>query len=290
MAAIAYIADHKMLEFHRLNSSKVMYFWRLSIKNSFSDFKEGDIIFFLDKKIKRNKEKGIVGFARLDRIYVNAPKTLWNKYKKGNGYNSFNEFREAICRVSKNHELPKQITSFCLKDVIFLGGPIYLSEFNINISNNLESYVYIKPETMVLDMLDRAKDIIDVWSYSEDMDKILEDEKIAYSLRLINNEYGDYPLREDKYKRAHNLMKKLIERNPLCNFIGNSKLDLYYIDNKNVLIVLYASKKVDIRYVIGQAELYRNNIYRYYKDSYKLYFKTSNGDKKLEAILNKQFL
>ena len=68
MAAIAYITDSKMLEYHRLNASMTMNFWRLSPLLSFTDFKKGDLLFFLskDKNHMRHKEKGIVGYGSVD--------------------------------------------------------------------------------------------------------------------------------------------------------------------------------------------------------------------------------
>lgn len=70
MSAIAYITDSKLLELHRLNNHKTMNFWRSSSNISFSDFGEGDLVFFLskDKIHQRKREKGIVGFGRVKEI------------------------------------------------------------------------------------------------------------------------------------------------------------------------------------------------------------------------------
>ena len=48
MAAIAYVSDDKMLDFHRINGSQEIVFWRLSTKK-FSSFQPGDLLFFLSK-------------------------------------------------------------------------------------------------------------------------------------------------------------------------------------------------------------------------------------------------
>ena len=69
--------------------------------------------------------------------------------------------------------------------------------------------------------------------------------------------------------------------------VASSKMELSYVKDGNVLIVLYNNKNVDKRLLIGQAELYKKYIGKYYPYSYKLYFKTSDSDKNLEMIINK---
>ena len=82
-------------------------------------------------------------------------------------------------------------------------------------------------------------------------------------------------------------MKKLKKLNPLCNYVSSSKTQLSYVKDGNVLIVLYNNKNIDKRLLIGQVELYKKYIGKYYSYPYKLYFKTSDSDKELETILNK---
>ncbi|MBQ3418627.1 MAG: hypothetical protein IJH31_00650 [Erysipelotrichaceae bacterium] len=288
MSAIAYITDSKLLELHRLNAHKTMNFWRLSTKNSFSDFGKDDLVFFLskDKELMKKKEKGIVGFGKLDSIYSYAPKTMWNKFGKENGYNSYKEFIEAIEKVSKGHELPKKISSFYLKNVVFFQAPIYLSELNINISNKVESYVYIKPEESVIKLLEYGKDAVDMWSGDDELVNLIDDEQLAYSIKLAHKEIGDFNLDERKLKSANRTMKKLIEKNPGSMFIGKSKLDVSYINKKDVLIVLYHDKDLDYRLLVGQAQLYKKYIRTYYHGAYKIYFKTCDNNKKIIELIN----
>lgn len=54
MTNIAYIADAKMLEYHRLNRHNKINFWRLSTK-AFSELEVGDLV-FLCPKIKDLKK------------------------------------------------------------------------------------------------------------------------------------------------------------------------------------------------------------------------------------------
>lgn len=289
MSAIAYITDSKMLDLIRLKAKSTMNFWRPSLSTSFSDFNEGDLIFFLskDKAYLKDKEKGIVGFGKVDSIITNSPNTMWNKFGEENGYNTYEEFKEAICKVSKDHELPSKISSFYLKNVVFLQAPIYLSECGMNISNNIESYTYIKPENVVIKILEYAKNNVDLWSSSEMLADRIDDEQLSYAIYLTHKEIGDYSINEDKLKVAKRMMKQVLINNPMCKPIGDSNLDLCLVNERNVLIVLYNNKDIDKRLLIGQAELYKRNIGKYYPNAYKLYFKTSNGDKDLDYILNK---
>ena len=75
MSAIAYITDSKMLELHRLNNHKAINFWRPSANTAFSDFSQGDLLFFLskDKEHRKKNEKGVVGFGRLKDISSAPP-------------------------------------------------------------------------------------------------------------------------------------------------------------------------------------------------------------------------
>ncbi|MBR2577843.1 MAG: hypothetical protein IKE38_02825 [Erysipelotrichaceae bacterium] len=288
MSAIAYITDSKLLELHRLNAHETMNFWRISTGTSFSDFGKGDLVFFLskDKEHMKKKEKGIVGFGKLDDIYVYAPKTMWKKFSTLNGYNSYDEFREAIEKVSKDHVLPKKISSFYLKNVVFFQAPIYLSELGMSVSSRIESFVYIKPEESVIDLLEYGKNAIDIWSSVDNAVDRVDDEQLEYALKLAQKDIGDYRLPENKLRSANRVMKKLQEKNPSSSFIGRSKLDLCLVNDRDILIVLYSDKTLDYRLPVGQAELYKKYIRKYYPNSYKIYFKTSDNDRKLIELIN----
>lgn len=289
MSAIAYITDSKMLELHRLNAHKTMNFWRLSTKNNFSNFEKGDLVFFLskDKEFIKNKEKGVVGFGKLEAVHLCSPKSMWDKYEKENGYNTYDEFKAALTKVNKDHKLPTKISSFYLTNVTFFQAPVYLSECGMEISNNVESYIYIKPEETVIKLLEYAKKAIDLWSSSEDVLDRLDEEELRYAISLAFKEFGDYPLNENQLKKAHKEMLKVIENNPVCEFVSGSKLDLCLVNERDVLIVLYNSKDIDVRTLIGQASLYCTNIKKYYFNGFKLYFKTSNGDKDKDELIIK---
>ena len=113
MSSIAYVTDYKMLDNLRLNEKKTMNFWRLSTKTNFSDFKEGDLLFFLSKNkdhLSSNKEKGMIGFGRVASMHIGSIRAMWNKYHELNGFNSLNEFREAILKVhSRNKPIANDV-------------------------------------------------------------------------------------------------------------------------------------------------------------------------------------
>ena len=49
MSSIAYITDHQMIEYHRLNGNRIINFWKPSTMKKISDFNPGDYLFFLAK-------------------------------------------------------------------------------------------------------------------------------------------------------------------------------------------------------------------------------------------------
>ena len=258
MSAIAYITDSKMLELHRLNNHKTMNFWRLSKNINFSEFGEGDLVFFLskDKEHKRKNEKGIVGFGRVTRINVASVKTMWNKYGVLNGYQSLNEFKEAIIRVAKDKQIPKQISSFYLENVVFF-QPVYLSECGMKISTNVESYVYIKEEKVVSKLLSLARKSNDLWSTLSDNHKDIEKEEIIYALAAAHNRIGDIKTSDRTYRKAHRVLKQYVLDNPDYQFVRGSRNEIYKLSGNEVDFIFYYDKEIDQRLLIGQAYLYK---------------------------------
>ena len=89
MAAIAYVTDEKMIEYHRFKGNDTIVFWRLSEKN-FSDFKTGDLLFFLakDNETKQTKEKGLIGYGCYKNSQSMSIDNLFKKYGDLTGYQS----------------------------------------------------------------------------------------------------------------------------------------------------------------------------------------------------------
>ena len=82
------------------------------------------------------------------------------------------------------------------------------------------------------------------------------------------------------------VMKRIKEKNPGCDFIGSSKLDLCLVNDRDILIVLYNSKGIDTRLLIGQSQLYRKYIKKYYRNPFRIYFKTSDNNKEVNELIN----
>lgn len=278
MSSIAYITDSKLIELHRLNNNSTMNFWRLSTNINFSDFGINDLVFFLskDKAHLKGKEKGIVGYGRVVSINVSSVKKMWDNYGVLNGYNTLNDFKEAIIKVSKDKALPKKISSFYLEDVTFF-SPIYLSECGMEISNNIESYIYLKPEHVTINLLELTKKNADIWSNINE-DKINEEE-LLYSLNVTHQKIKDIP----SNKKAK---KYLINNYPDYKFVYNSKNEVYKIDKSNIEIIFYRDKDTDDKQLMGQARLYRYYLSIYYSHNFDITFKTTDKDSSLEYLLN----
>ncbi len=147
MSSIAYLSDENMLEFHRTKGNQSMNFWRISIKN-FERFAVGDLLFFVDKRHlhPETKEKGIIGYGRVSSIRTMSVNRTWKQYETLNGYPNYERFKESILNLRSDLELPKQIQSIHLEEVVFSKAPIYLSELNFDLPKQLESFIYLEQE------------------------------------------------------------------------------------------------------------------------------------------------
>ena len=284
MSCIAYVTDSKMLELHRLNNHKTMNFWRLSNNMSFSDFSYGDLVFFLskDKEHSNNKEKGIVGFGRLVSMNLCSVNKMWEKYEELNGYRSLEDFTAAIAKVSKDKKIPKKISSFYLESVTFF-QPIYLSECGMNISNNVESYIYLSDDISDK-LLSLAKDNRDLWSSFSDGNDTIEQEELLRSLFETHSKIKDVPYNLKQEKTISEKMKELC--NGEYRRMNNSVNEVYYLKDKYLEIVFYHDKKTDDRLLIGQSRMYLYYMSSYCNRELTLKFKTSDNDVDLEYLLN----
>lgn len=284
MSSIAYITDNKMLEHHRLNNHSAMNFWRVTSNINFSDFGIDDLVFFLskDKEQMNNKEKGIVGFGRVKKIHTESIKKMWEMYENLNGYKTIEEFKEAILAVSKDKKLPRKISSFYLENVMFF-QPIYLSECGMEISRNVESYVYLKPEELVLRLLELAKENKDLWSNIDD--RLIEEEMNLYSTFLSHKIINDISYPEKLEKKINKNLNKYLENNPRYEFIQNSKTELYKLSDNDLEIVYYHDKDVEERLLIGQAKLFKNQL-TILNSKININFKTTDRNAKIEYLMN----
>ncbi|MDO4198056.1 MAG: hypothetical protein Q4D13_03570 [Erysipelotrichaceae bacterium] len=287
MSCIAYITDSKMLELHRLNNHKTMNFWRLSNNVSFSDFSIGDLVFFLskDREHSNKKEKGIVGFGRLKSIEISSVTKMWDKYGELNGYWNLEDFKTAIAKVSKDKKIPKKISSFYLESVTFF-QPLYLSECGMNISNNVESYIYLDDEVS-RKLLELSKDHSDLWSASENNTEIIDREILLRNLFETHKKIGDVSYNHKQEKAIKDRMNSLCEKG-FYQHMNSSINEVYYLKDRYLEIVFYHDRKTDIKALIGQARLYAYHMSAYLDDNLTMVFKTSDDDEDLQYLLNRR--
>lgn len=227
MASIAYIADKKMIEFHRLNGNHTMNFWRLSSQRKFTRFFNGDYLFFLAKGTERpnTKEKGIIGYGKLEFTKTMTLTQMWREYGELNGFSTKDEFKEAVQKITKTKSIPKSMHSLYLKEIIFFEYPIYLSEIGITISNNLESYTYLDRYgvSATVKLLKKAEKVgIDSWQVALDEDL----NQGIFELDLKSHIISDYINHAFYQQKAPNrILKNFLElkKNEDFDYIKGSK-------------------------------------------------------------------
>ena len=272
MAAIAYITDKNMIDFHRLNGNHTINFWKPSTSKKISNLKQGDLLFFLAKGTERGKqkEKGLMGYGKLQKSYTVSFQAMWSKYEIQNGYATRDELEEAICKVTKNHQLPNMLNCLQLEEVVFFQYPIYLSEIGMQVSNKLESYLYIDKEDLY--NTDRILKIanqfgVDVWS------KVFEQEhthnfKKDAQIQIIHNIYevikSNYYSTYEEARLAH-FIQDYQKHHTNTQAIRNSKTEFIEIREDRLWICLpcliNASEiQKKLQYIIGHYMLYSSYI------------------------------
>lgn len=253
MSSIAYITDHRMIEFHRLNGNDGINFWRPSAGKRFSDFNSGDLLFFLAKGTERlkSREKGIIGYGR----YVNSDalscKQMWTRYETLNGYSSEAELKEGILKVSKTNTLPSKISCLHLRDVVFFQSPVYLSDLGMTISNNVESFIYLDKDDpeMTTKLLLKANEVgIDFWtsavSKSNPSYTVFDDDLVWH---LLKSHESKLPNSFTAYELTKNtkFLKKFKEHRPELNWLDSSHQALieFISDGVKLYHPLLGSKK-----------------------------------------------
>src|SRR5690554_1263060 len=245
MASIAYVADKKMIEYHRINGNQTMNFWRLSSQRKFTHFYRGDYLFFLAKgsEHKITREKGIVGYGKLDYSKTMTLTQMWKEYEQLNGFGTKEEFKDAVLKISKSKTIPKSMHSLFLKDVIFFKYPLYLSEIGIQVSSNLESYFYLDRQgvSATVKILKKAEEIgIDTWQVALD-DQI---NKQIFKQDLETHVLSDFINSIfSSQKIPPRLLKRYLENNESdYEYIKGSKFALFN-QATNELIFAYESKE-----------------------------------------------
>jgi len=272
MAAIAYITDKNMIDFHRLNGNHTINFWKPSTSKKISNLKQGDLLFFLAKGTERGKqkEKGLMGYGKFQKSYTMNFQAMWSKYEVQNGYATRDELEEAICKVTKNHQLPNMLNCLQLEEVVFFQYPIYLSEIGMQVSNKLESYLYIDKEDLyntdkILKIANQFG--VDVWS------KVFEQEhthnfKKDAQIQIIHNIYevikSNYYSTYEEARLAH-FIQDYQKHHTNTQAICNSKTEFIEIREDRLWICLpcliNASEiQKKLQYIIGHYMLYSSYI------------------------------
>ncbi len=245
MSSIAYITDKNMIEFHRLNGNSTISFWRPSAGKRFTDFNHGDLLFFLAKgtELKQTGEKGIIGYGRFQHSVQHSFRQMWNLYGNLNGYETTGDFKDAILRVSKSKTLPTSLGSLILNEIVFFQAPVYLSEFGMRISNNLESFIYLDKDNpeMTVKILLKANEIgVDAWSSavssyapsSSVFDDDLARHMIQYRLSNIPNIST-----EKETKKQSKYLSEYSKKEDNLQWIDERKQELVRFNEKGLEII-----------------------------------------------------
>lgn len=230
MSSIAYVADNKILEFHRINGNSSINFWRYSTKG-FTDFKQGDLLFFLTRGRSKQKEKAIVGYGRCKEINKLPVKQVWQRYEKKNGFSNYEEFNEYVIKNSEGKI--KHLSNIYLEEVVFFQNEILLSDFNFELSNHLVSYTYLdKNQDITSKILENG--IIDIWSIAANKteEDIIENSKIIHELNLIVDKFNT--LKKVNIKKAHSLLSRLEN----FSLLKENRIEYYNIKDKVLTIAL----------------------------------------------------
>ena len=237
-----------------------------------SNLKQGDLLFFLAKGTERGKqkEKGLMGYGKFQKSYTMSFQAMWSKYEIQNGYATRDGLEEAICKVTKNHRLPNMLNCLQLEEVVFFQYPIYLSEIGMQVSNKLESYLYIDKEDLyntdkILKIANQFG--VDVWS------KVFEQEhthnfKKDAQIQIIHNIYevikSNYYSTYEEARLAH-FIQDYQKHHTNTQAIRNSKTEFIEIREDRLWICLpcliNASEiQKKLQYIIGHYMLYSSYI------------------------------
>lgn len=270
VASIAYITNHEMIEYHRLHGSSEIVFWRFSGNRKFQNFHHGDYLFFLTKGSMKgkNKEKGIVGYARYTDDSYGSVKSIWKKYGTKCGYGSEQQFIQAILKYHKQHTLPEKITCLLLKHVIFFQSPIYLSELEKDISKSVESYIYLDQEDRNLSWKIMKKGIevgVDLWStFVEQKNEVIQNDADIIVIQQLHECYAKNIYTNYEKRKLTALVNPLIKAYSGM-YLAGSEDDFWITENKQIhffipCIVTIKAWKRSLLFAIAKAKLYEQEL------------------------------
>ncbi|MEE3488432.1 MAG: hypothetical protein VZT48_10080 [Bulleidia sp.] len=242
MSSIAYAADEKMLEYHRLCGTQNINFWRLSSHEGFKDFHPGDLLFFYAHGL-RGRKKGLVGYAHYEHTHTMSLKQMWDRYGTSNGYDTMDQMKEAIEKASRNHQVPAKMNCLYLTNVIFFRTPVYPKDAGLSINEKLESYTYIDQDdpymsVRILKMAERNG--IDIWQESQTEERsqdIFRRDAIRLQLGNFCQEAGSRGFSENERRRAEKLVRDKLKE-PGWNSIPLCKTECYCLKHDTLTIGL----------------------------------------------------
>lgn len=245
MSSIAYVTDKHMIEFHRLNGNDGINFWRPSLGKRFTDFNSGDLLFFLAKGTERlhSKEKGLIGYGRFSQSESLSYRQMWNRYHTLNGYPSELSLKEAILRVAKSKTLPTHLSCLHLKDVVFFQSPVYLSELGLQISNNVESFIYLDKDDpeMTTKILLKANELgVDAWtsavSPTNPTATVFDDD---LNWHILQSQMARLPLQlsETEQNKVRRILKKYHEDHPETRWLDASHQALFRYTHQGIVLI-----------------------------------------------------
>ena len=205
---------------------------------------------------------------------------MWDKYQTLNGFIDKEKMIDTITRKTKNNITPKQMDCLLLENVIFFQTPIYLSEIGVNLSKNVEGYIYIdrKGSVNTSKILEIAKNNgIDMWSTlnedkSENKD-VFEHDQIRQTLSNSLIQIKEFNLNNKEYREFKKVVNYyLININ--YYFVTGSNLILYKIADNRVKIIIPVTSTNNnhriFREVIAFAYLYKNEVLKELNENYEL--------------------
>ena len=289
MSSIAYVTDQQMIEFHRINGNDGMNFWRPSVGKRFSDFAEGDLLFFLAKGSNNHisKEKGLIGYGRFTHAESLSAKQMWTRYENLNGYPTESLLKQAILRVAKSDTLPPKISCLHLKDVVFFQSPLYLSDLGLKISKNVESFIYLDKDDpeMTTKILLKANEIgIDYWtsavSKSNPSSTVFDDDLSWHLLRKIEMDVPSFYRIEDQRKITR-LLSRYKNDHLGVHWLSSLKQALIEFDENSIILTLgIVSTKTDL----AKTLVYQKGVEHLYLEEARKWPKLSELELKLRFV------
>lgn len=293
MSSIAYIIESSKIEFHRLNGDTEMNFFRPGKPRNFTDFNEGDLLFFLTKGTR--KEKGIVGYGKLKKETRTSVKKMWNEFGRLNGYLSEIELREDLVKMSKGEGLPKQIQNLHLEEVVFFQSPVYLSELGFKLSKKAEGYVYLDKDDkqFTTKILQTAKQHgVDMWAAAlHQKEKVFfEEDEMKHCFSTIYKRNKDNLYSSTDLRKAKKLSLDLVNQTKFT-YVKGSLLDCIHCQEEEVVLAIpfvFNTKDVKLKaqQLLGHCMMYRLEMKELWKKPLRIKFRILSSTR-LPAWLEK---